>query len=262
MTNRHPEIALPDAELERELKRKSRRGFLVGGLSALSALGAYKAVRLAQKEDYVPWPQRRVLDLNGHLWRSYIDEARLVPTYSAAQIGFLKPNGEYGLADDEDDQGNKIDWSLQVDPGAGTSPLTLTLADVQLLPKQEMITKFCCIEGWSTVQQWGGARFSDFTRKYFPGRTIPKYVYMATGAEEEGEYFVGLDMQSALHPQTLLAWERNGKPLEEEHGAPLRLVIPVKYGIKNIKRIGLIRYTDQRPADYWAKEGYDWFAGL
>ncbi len=262
MTNRHPEIVLPDGKLQQELKNRSRRGFIVGGLSALGAFGAYKAVRLSQKDDYVPWPQRRVLDFNGRLWRSYVDEARLVPTYSRGQIGFLKPNGEYGLGD-EDEDGNKIEWSLQVEPGANVAPLTLTMADVQALPKQEMITKFCCIEGWSTVQQWGGARFSDFTRKYFPaGRPIPKYVYMATGTEDEGEYFVGLDIQSALHPQTLLAWERNGKPLEEEHGAPLRLVIPVKYGIKNIKKIGLIRYTDQRPADYWAKDGYDWFAGL
>jgi DMSO/TMAO reductase YedYZ molybdopterin-dependent catalytic subunit len=81
-------------------------------------------------------------------------------------------------------------------------------------------------------------------------------------ATPDEEYYVGLDMKSALHPQTLLAWEMNGKPLELSHGAPLRLVIPVKYGIKNIKRIGTIRFTDQRPGDYWAEEGYDWFAGL
>ncbi len=63
-------------------------------------------------------------------------------------------------------------------------------------------------------------------------------------------------------PDCPLAWEFNGAPLSSEHGAPLRLVIPVKYGVKNIKRIGLIRLTGQRPADYWAENGYDWFAGL
>ena len=61
-------------------------------------------------------------------------------------------------------------------------------------------------------------------------------------------------MESMLHPQTLLCYERNGAPLSQEHGAPLRLVIPVKYGVKNIKRIGTIRYCTQRPADYWAGE--------
>ena len=55
--------------------------------------------------------------------------------------------------------------------------------------------------------------------------------------------------------------EMNGKPLEDRHGAPLRLVMPVKYGIKNIKRIGTIEFTDRRPADYWAERGYDWYAG-
>jgi DMSO/TMAO reductase YedYZ molybdopterin-dependent catalytic subunit len=78
----------------------------------------------------------------------------------------------------------------------------------------------------------------------------------------DAQYYVGLDMKSALHPQTLLCYERNGNTLEDEHGAPLRLVMPVKYGIKNIKRIGVIRYTNSRPKDYWAEEGYDWFSGL
>jgi DMSO/TMAO reductase YedYZ molybdopterin-dependent catalytic subunit len=249
--------------LQKELKRRSRRGFLVGGLSALGAIGAYEAVRSAQKVDEVPWPQRRVLDFNGRLWRSYVNDARMLPTYSASDIGYMKPNGEYGLGEEDDDSGEKPEWELSVDPAPGLERLTLSMADIQALPKHQMITKFCCIEGWSTIQQWGGARFADFTRKYLPASVaIPKYVYIATGEDDEGEYYVGLDMPSALHPQTLLAWEHNGKPLEEEHGAPLRLVIPSKYGIKNIKRIGLIRYTDQRPADYWGQQGYDWFAGL
>ena len=75
-------------------------------------------------------------------------------------------------------------------------------------------------------------------------------------------YYVGLDLPSALHPQTLLAYEMNGQALTSEHGSPLRLVIPVKYGIKNIKRVGSIRFTNERPADYWAEQGYDWYAGL
>ena len=68
-------------------------------------------------------------------------------------------------------------------------------------------------------------------------------------------------MASALHPQTLLCYEMDGQPLTPEHGAPIRLVIPVKYGFKSIKRIGTIRFTDRRPADYWAEQGYDWYAG-
>ncbi len=86
-----------------------------------------------------------------------------------------------------------------------------------------------------------------------------QYVGMET---PDGEYYVGLDMESALHPQTLLAYEMNDKPLTEEHGAPLRLIIPVKYGIKNLKRIGSINFSNQRPRDYWAEQGYDYYSGL
>jgi len=80
-------------------------------------------------------------------------------------------------------------------------------------------------------------------------------------ATPDGGYYVGLDSPSAFHPQTLLCYEMNGRRLSPNHGAPLRLVIPLKYGIKNIKKIGTIRFTDRRPDDYWAKLGYDYFAG-
>jgi DMSO/TMAO reductase YedYZ molybdopterin-dependent catalytic subunit len=76
------------------------------------------------------------------------------------------------------------------------------------------------------------------------------------------EYYVGLDMASALHSQTLLCYEMNDKPLEPQHGAPLRLVIPVKYGIKSLKRIGKIAFSETRPPDYWAERGYDYYAGF
>jgi DMSO/TMAO reductase YedYZ molybdopterin-dependent catalytic subunit len=178
-----------------------------------------------------------------------------MPTYSADRVEYLKMNGDIGIDTPLDPGG----WRLQVSTDAGRA-VNLSLADVKALPKVEMITRFCCIEGWSVIAHWGGARFSDFTNKYFPpGRRWPEYVAMDTPDED---YYVGLDRKSAMHPQTLLAYEQNGRPLTPEHGAPLRLVIPVKYGIKSIKRIGSIRYTKDRPDDYWGDQGYDWFAGL
>lgn len=255
-SNRHPEIVAPEAELNKKLRRLSRRDFLVGGVAAAAGIGAYEWVTRAPGVDYVPWPQRQVLNFNGKLAHSYFSDSRLMPTFPADRVQYLKPNGEEGLGSDFDVN----EWRLHVTAGGNGHALQLQLADIQALPRIEMVTRFCCIEGWSVITSWVGARFADFTKKYFPpGKKLPPYVYMAT--PDEG-YYVGLDMKSALHPQTLLAYEHNGKPLEPEHGAPLRLVIPVKYGIKNIKRIGSIQYTDQRPGDYWAEEGYDWFAGL
>jgi DMSO/TMAO reductase YedYZ molybdopterin-dependent catalytic subunit len=256
MTDRHREIVLPEGQLQRELREKTHRGFLVGGLAAIGAIGAYEWVTTAKSENEVPWPQRRMLQFNGKLAHGYLSDAHLMPTYPLDRVGYLKPNGNVGL----EQPLTEDEWSLELEPGSGLTAVKLQLADIQALPKAEMITNFCCIEGWSVISHWGGARLSDFTAKYLPaGRPIPDYVYMATPGED---YYVGLDAKSALHPQTLLAYEKDGKPLTANHGAPLRLVIPVKYGIKNIKRIGLIRYTDKKPGDYWADEGYDWFAGL
>ena len=91
-----------------------------------------------------------------------------------------------------------------------------------------------------------------------PPNDLALYVGMRTPDEQ---YYVGLDMPSALHPQTLLCYEMNGQPLTAGHGAPLRLVTPLKYGIKHLKRIGTISFADTRPKDYWAELGYDWDAG-
>ena len=135
----------------------------------------------------------------------------------------------------------------------------MTIAQIRELPRVEQITQLNCIEGWTVVVRWAGARFADFTAKYAPQFRDARYVKMQT---PDQAYFVGLDSASALHPQTLLCYEMNGAGLTSAHGAPLRLVIPVKYGVKNIKRIGRITYTNERPEDYWANEGYDWYAGL
>ena len=102
-----------------------------------------------------------------------------------------------------------------------------------------MTTELRCIEGWSDGRALGrraargprhGHGFGDPRRSVSLG-----YAALQT---PDGNYYVGLDMASALHPQTLLCYEMDGRPLTPEHGAPLRLVIPVKYGIKNLKQIG------------------------
>ena len=256
MTDRHQKITLPDDEAKRRLGRRSRRDFLIGGVAALGAVGAYEWVTQAGQIDGVPWPQRRVLEFDDKLSHGYLSDSHLMPTYSPSEVGHLKANGDIGMAEPFD----KSKWRLQLTPGDGAPNLHLSLADILALPKVEMITQFCCIEGWNNVAHWGGAGFSDFARKYLPpGAKVPKYVYMATAGED---YYVGLDTKSALHPQTLLAYEQDGQLLRNDHGAPLRLVIPVKYGIKNIKRVAMISFTNEKPADYWADEGYDWFAGL
>ena len=146
---------------------------------------------------------------------------------------------------------------------AGTPGLLITMADLSKLPRHELVTEFKCVEGWSQIVQWSGVRMADFIHAYPPAPkpdgSLPRYVYMETPS---GDYYVGYDMHVCLHPQTLLVTEMAGEPLTQLHGAPLRLHTPAKYGYKQIKRIGLIAYTDLKPDDYWTKLGYDWYAGL
>jgi hypothetical protein len=144
-----------------------------------------------------------------------------------------------------------------------TPGLLLTLDDLKKLPHHELVTEFKCIEGWSEVVHWGGVRLLDLINAYPPARNaqgqFPKYVYMETPF---GDYYCGFNMGACTHPQSLLTMEMSGKPLTQNHGAPLRLHMPIKYGYKQIKRIALIAYTDKQPDDYWTKLGYDWYAGL
>lgn len=157
-----------------------------------------------------------------------------------------------------DDEAGPSASSLDI----GTPGLLLTMADLMKLPRVEHVFEFHCIEGWSQIVHWSGVRLRDLIEMYPPEKISgrePRYVYMET---PDGNYYGGYDLNAARHPQSLLVTEIGGKPLTQEHGAPLRLFMPLKYGYKNVKRIGLIAYTDTRPDDYWTKLGYDWYAGL
>ena len=143
-----------------------------------------------------------------------------------------------------------------------TPGLLLHMADIAQLPRHELVTQFKCVEGWSQIVHWAGFRMADFLDLYPPEKISgndPKYVYLET---PDGNYYTGHHLDEMRHPQTLLVTEMMGAPLTQVHGAPLRLHMPTKLGYKQIKRIGLIAYTNDMPDDYWTKLGYDWYAGL
>jgi DMSO/TMAO reductase YedYZ molybdopterin-dependent catalytic subunit len=238
----------------RELSRRTRRSFMTGAIAAVAGFAGYEWIRTRRPEAGTPWPLRESLNLNEQIARGYFQPVRLAPQFSVTQAGMPKINGDIGL-ESEPDEAN---WRLHVEglqTDDGTASLTMT--DIHALPRVSFVTELQCIEGWTTKVSWTGARFSDFAARYRPGPA--SYVGMTT---PDGGYYVGLDLASAMHPQTLLCYEMDGRPLEPDHGAPLRLVIPVKYGIKNLKRIGRIRFTTDRPPDYWAERGYDYYAGF
>jgi DMSO/TMAO reductase YedYZ molybdopterin-dependent catalytic subunit len=263
------EIAKFNIAVKLRMRQKTRRSFLVGGAAAVAGAAGWRWLTTRRQDDSLSWPFRRVLEINEQFARDYFRRGRLAPAFPPQEARVDRVNGDVGLEEEIDISG----WKLAVEGLAPSGePLVLPLDEIKKLPRVDMTTELKCIEGWSVVVRWAGARFSDFMAAYPPvspgddsagvraGREdLPPYVSVQT---PDGSYYVGLEMESMLHPQTLLCYEMNGAPLTQEHGAPLRLVIPVKYGVKNIKRIGKITYMRQRPADYWAEQGYDWYIGL
>jgi len=237
--------------LDEHVARLTRRGFRTAGIAAAAGLGAWKWLKTRPREDGLWWPFRRMLQANESLARAYFSPERLSPTFRESDLTKLRVNGRLGLKPEVDEAA----WRLTID--GAIEPASLTMDAIRALPVHEMIAELRCIEGWSIIVKWKGARLRDLIERFPPPSAVP---YLAMETPDRG-YYVGLDMESALHPQTLLVYEMNDRPLTWQHGAPLRLAIPVKYGIKNIKRLGTIRYTSVRPADYWARQGYDWYAG-
>ena len=199
---------------------------------------------------------RMVAKMNSRIFRKTFSPTHLSKTYPlSAAVKNVRVNGGYGL----DGIADTATWKLAVVRGAGDT-LRLSLADIKALPKTEEVFDFKCIEGWDQVTHWGGVRFSDFVKFYhLDAQAAAKYIGLVT---PDGGYYVGIDRESALHPQTLLCYEMNGKPLPQNQGFPLRLIIPVKYGVKHLKRIGTLYFSNTPPPDYWAEQGYDYYSGL
>ena len=254
-----------EAAVLAEARRRSRRAFISLGLASLAGIGGWRWLVSQPDDSGIAHPLRKVLDANARLSSAYFKQTRLAPEFARSRARMPRKNGKVGLKDELD----PATWRLRVRAYGADSTQEFALADIQALPKTEMTTELKCIEGWSTVVHWGGARLSDFLARYplatRSGRPVgddpaglAPYVGLRTPDEK---YYVGLDMASALHPQTLLCYEMNGQPLTPGHGAPLRLVTPLKYGTKHLKRLGTIVFADTRPRDYWAEMGYDWDAG-
>jgi DMSO/TMAO reductase YedYZ molybdopterin-dependent catalytic subunit len=254
-----------DLEVRRQLRRMTRRGLVFGGSAVLVAGAAWRWAISRSQDGLIPWPLRRVLELDEKVGRAIFRPGRPAPTFPSSVVRMPRVNGRIGI----DPKLDLDRWRLRVTGPAGAR--AFTMADVKALPRVEMTTELKCIEGWSEVVTWSGARLRDLAeatglarRSGKPGEptTDPAdllpFVSLTT---PDARYFVGLDIASALHPQTLLCYEMNGQPLTLDHGAPLRLAIPVKYGIKSIKQIGTLAFTDKQPSDYWAEKGYDWYSG-
>ncbi len=241
---------------EKKLRNRTIISFIVFIIFLVAVVFTWKWLHKQPQEAGALKPLRTVLDYNGNFFSNFISNNHLAKPFSLAEAApRIRLNGDVGMKSDFD----PATWKLQVVRNPGDT-LFVSMDEIKALPKTDLIFDFRCIEGWSQVTHWAGAKFSDFAAKYhLDAQTNMKYMGLIT---PDKKYYVGIDMPSALHPQTILCYEMNGQPLPLNQGAPLRLIIPVKYGIKHLKRIGTMSFSNERPPDYWYERGYDYFSGL
>jgi len=130
------------------------------------------------------------------------------------------------------------------------------LPELYALPQTSQVTRHICVEGWSAIGKWSGVRFSDFLAR-IGADTTAKYV----GFKCADQYYSSIDMPTALHPQTLLAFRYADQILPPEYGFPMKLRVPTKLGFKNPKHIMSMFVTNEYPGGYWEDQGYNWFSG-
>ncbi|GEJ57199.1 molybdopterin-dependent oxidoreductase [Anaeromyxobacter diazotrophicus] len=227
----------------------TRRRFLAG--AGLAALGGLACDGRRPQAGFLGLMERA----NERFQRALFDPRRLAPElpeeeesdpadFPAYRIGAVYPPPPAG-------------WALRV-TGLVARPLALGLDDLRRLPAARTRVRHHCVEGWSAVASWDGVRLSEVARL---AGVDPRARYVEFRSFEPG-YFSSWDLESALHPQTLLAYGMNGAPLAREYGAPLRLYSAVKLGYKMVKYLAEVSFLPVRTGGYWEDQGYEWFAGV
>jgi DMSO/TMAO reductase YedYZ molybdopterin-dependent catalytic subunit len=144
-------------------------------------------------------------------------------------------------------------WTLEAG-GAVRRPLTLSLEDLTKLPRVTQKVDHFCVEGWNARATWSGVRVSELAR--LAGATADAQYVDFAGFDKE--YHESWDMESAMHPQTLVAYGMDGYLLTPAHGAPARVHSPIKLGYKNTKYLTRVIFMPARNGGYWSDQGYEW----
>ncbi len=252
----------------------SRRNFLTAAALGLGALGLYASRNLSETQ-WFP----KILDsaegLTKRAQRLIAGTWSLAPEYSKADISkVFKANGTLnpGTPSYQAAAANSFrDWRIPV-TGLVAKPFSLSLADLRAFPARTQITRHDCVEGWSCIGEWTGTPLRLVLSKAEPLPQARYIVFYCADPMGDGAdapfYYESLDLIEAFHPQTILAYDMNGAPLEVPHGAPVRLRCERQLGYKHAKyveRIELVESYDRiggGKGGYWEDQGYTWWAGI
>src|SRR6476469_3168631 len=256
-----------------DLNRGGRRRFLGRIAASVGALGVAGCDRLSQTE-WFPKVLGSAEALNGHVAKLVTGRKAMAQEFTPADLSpTFRSNG---TADPNNPQYAALaanhfnDYALEVS-GLVAKPRRFTLAELRALPSRTQITRHDCVEGWSAIGKWQGARLSAVLAAVQPAPNARYVVFhCADPMEANGAspYYESIDMDDAYHEQTLLAYMLNDRPLPVANGAPIRLRVERQLGYKHAKYVMRLEVV-QRVANsgegkggYWEDQGYQWYAGI
>lgn len=253
-----------------EYSKRSRRAFLsFAGLGVAGYVG-FNQLQNQEQDENLPRLLRAGLEWNEKVWETVQRDGARARTFSISDREEIRVNGRHGLEDDNRDfievsESEAADWEIGLTGRDGSALAPIPLASIKAdFEVHDMVWEHKCVEGWANIVHWTGVRLSEVLERFAPAEFDSEWAVFRTpeSPDVRRSYSAAIDNYTLRHAQTLLAWELNGEPLSAGHGSPVRLVTPFKYGIKQLKRVGSIDFTDDRPTDYWSERGYDLHAGF
>lgn len=204
--------------------------------------------------------------------RIIADRSALAREYGASDLSPLfRANGTRqpaGAAYEAHRLAGFADWRMVVD-GLVARPLSLSMAQIRAMPNRSQITRHDCVEGWSAIGQWTGVPLKLLLDQAGLRSTARYLIFHCADRYSQADYYESIDMIDAFHPQTILAWGLNGKPLPVGNGAPLRLRVERQLGYKHAKYVQRIEAVESLDAQGLGKGGYwedyhdyAWYAGI
>jgi len=251
----------------------ARRRFLRGLAASIGALGVAGCDRLSQSE-WFPKVLESAEKLNERLAKAVTGRKAMAQEFSAADLsptfrsnGTAEPNNpQYAALAAKGFDG----YALEVS-GLVAQPRRFSLAELRALPSRTQITRHDCVEGWSAIGKWQGARLSAVLDAVQPAAAARYVVFRcADPMDDDGgsPYYESIDMDDAYHEQTLLAYALNDKPLPVTNGAPIRLRVERQLGYKHAKYVMRLELVEsfanigEGKGGYWEDQGYQWYAGI
>ena len=248
-----------------------RRQFLKGAAGAASLVALAGCDNLTQSS-WFPGVLHKAERLTDFVQRAITPADALAREYRESDISTVFPaNGNTDPGTQryaEMAANNFAEWTVRID-GLVTTPTAISLAALKDMPARTQITRHDCVEGWSAIGQWTGAPLGDLLRKVQPLHNARYAVFHCADVDDEGvAYYESMAVADCYHPQTLLAYELNGRPLDIAHGAPLRLRFERQLGYKQAKYVERIELVESLTGigggkgGYWEDQGYEWYAGI